>query len=56
MRAAWLKAGLFLIAQITLGHDLIEDSFGQLVKANWPDGQNLTLSGWRDLVVGNGFP
>ncbi len=58
VRAAWLKAGLLLSAQTPLGYGLIEDSFGRLAKASWPDSQNLTHShsGWLDLILGVGFP
>lgn len=58
VRAAWFKAGLLLSAHTPLGYGLIEDSFGRLAKARWPDSQNLSHShsGWLDLILGIGFP
>lgn len=56
VRAAWLKAGLFLIVEIPMGYGLIEDSFDRVAKASRPDGRNLTHSGWLDLFLGIGLP
>ena len=56
-RLAWGKMGLKLIVQNPLGYGLIERSFGQLAKINWPDSKlHQSHSGWIDLTLGLGIP
>ena len=56
-RVSWAIAGVELILQNPLGYGLIQGSFGQLAKNNWPN-SNLTQShsGWIDLTLGIGIP
>ena len=59
MRAAWFKVGVKLALQTPLGYGLVEDSFKNMAKANWPEvSSNLSHShsGWLDLILAVGFP
>jgi hypothetical protein len=56
-RIAWGVVGLRLLQQSPLGYGLAQDSFGYLVKRNWPDARlTQTHSGWLDLALGLGIP
>ena len=56
-RIAWGIEGISLILKNPLGYGLIEQSFGYLGKAVWPDSLlTQTHSGWIDLMLGVGLP
>ena len=56
-RVAWAVKGSELILENPLGHGLVINSFGPLVKKKWPD-SNLSHahSGWIDLGLAFGIP
>jgi len=58
-RAAWSKVGIGLAVQSPLGYGLVEDSFKNMVKKEWPEASphlSHSHSGWLDLILGLGFP
>jgi hypothetical protein len=56
-RLAWGIVGLRLVGENPLGYGLVEDSYGYLTKAKWPDSKmTQTHSGWLDLTLGIGIP
>lgn len=56
-RIAWGIAGTELLFKNPLGYGLIERSFGQLAKQEWPESKlHQNHSGWLDLALGLGLP
>jgi hypothetical protein len=56
-RISWGIISFQLISQYPMGYGVLENSFGQLARKNWP---NTTVtqshSGWLDLTMGIGIP
>ena len=56
-RVAWSIVGARLLQENPLGYGLVENSFGHLAKAKWPDSLlRQSHSGWIDLALGIGIP
>jgi hypothetical protein len=56
-RLAWGLVGLRFVGENPLGYGLVQDSYGYLTKAKWPDSKmTQTHSGWLDLTLGIGIP
>jgi len=58
-RVAWAHAGLRLSFIYPFGYGLIEDSFGKMAIAQWPEASpNLSHShsGWLDVILAIGYP